>query len=106
MLGLGKSNAAIEAFAQTLVTDLAKRFPPERQRELGGTKLKPAQQFGKAVKDLERKVTDFQQEHDLGIYGKAKLLNAIKWQLKDLGYADDFVEVTITALAQLVGTRK
>jgi hypothetical protein len=105
MLGFGKDNAAIEAFAHTLVADLVKRFPPEKQTLLGGTKLKPAAQLGKAVTGLERKVAAFQQEHQLGVYGKAKLLNSIKWQMKELQYTEDFVAATTTSLAQLLGTR-
>ncbi|MEO8751331.1 MAG: hypothetical protein ABI624_01505 [Casimicrobiaceae bacterium] len=106
MFGLGKKNAAIEAFAATLVAELTKRFPPGKERELGSDKLKPAQQLGKAVKDLEKKALAFQQEQQLGVYGKAKLLNKIKWQLKELAYSDEFVEVTTTSLAQLLGSRK
>ena len=103
MFGLGKGNKAIDEFAQTLVTELTKRFPVARQSELGTSKLKPAQQLGKAVGDLERRVTKFSGENKLGVYGKARLLNAVKWQLNDLGYSKDFVDATIATMAQCIG---
>ncbi len=106
MFGFGKNNAAIDAFAGTLVADLTKRFPREKQAELGGTKAKPAQQLAKAVNELERNIATFQQEHKLGVYGKARLLNKIKWQMKELQYSEDFIDATITTLARLVGSRK
>ena len=106
MFGLGKHNAAIDAFAAALVTDLVKRFPVDRQAELGGKKAKPARKLGKAVGDLERRVAAFQQETHLGIYGKARLLNKIKWQLKDLGYFDAFIDATTTTLAAAFGSKK
>ena len=106
MFGLGKKNAAIEAFADTLVADLVKRFPPAKQAELGGTKAKPAKQLAKAVNEFERGVVAFQQENHLGLYGKAKLLNKIKWQLKEREYGTEFIDVTMTTLARFLNARK
>jgi hypothetical protein len=34
---------------------------------------------------------DFQREHNLGIYGKARLGNTFKWELKEMGYQNEFV---------------
>ena len=104
MFGLGKKNAAIEAFATTIVADLKKRFPPDRERLLGGDKLKPAAELGKAVSLLERQAIAFQQENKLGVYGKAKLINAIKWEMKELAYSEPFIDTTAANLARILGS--
>ena len=103
MFGIGKKSDAIEAFANALVTGFNKRFPPALESELGGDKLKPAGTLGKVVGELERQAVAFQQEHRLGVYGKAKLINSIKWQMKELGYSDRFTDVTAANLAQVLG---
>ena len=103
MFGFGKKNDAIEAYATALVTGFSKRFPPDMVRDLGTDKLKPAAQLGKVVGELERQALAFQREQGLGVYGKAKFINTIKWQMKELGYADVFIDVTATNLAQILG---
>jgi hypothetical protein len=103
MFGIGKKNDAIESFASGLVTGFSKRFPPALESDLGTDKLKPAAQLGKVVGELERQAVAFQHEQKLGVYGKAKLINSIKWQMKELGYSDKFVDVTATNLAQVLG---
>ena|ERR1700690_3812706 len=105
MFGLGKGNAAIDEFAKTLVAELVKRFPTKKQSELSGRKLKPAQQLGKTVGELERRIAKFSGEQKLGIYGKARLLNNVKWQMKELGYSDDFIDATTATLAQAIGRK-
>ena len=38
------------------------------------------------------------QEWDLGVVGKAKLGNSVKWALKEKGYPDKFIEVVTEGL--------
>lgn len=100
MFGLGRKNSAIDAFAADVVAEVARRFPIGLESELGGAKAKPARKLGKTTGDLERKVAAFQGDQHLGVYGKARLLNQIKWGLKELGYSEDFVDATTTTLAK------
>jgi hypothetical protein len=101
-----RKKAALEAFADTLVSNFVKRFPPEAQVSLGGTKAKTGRQLGNAVNEFERGVVAFQQEQRLGIYGKAQLLNRIKWQLKERAYSEEFIDATMTTLARFLNVRK
>jgi hypothetical protein len=101
MFGIGKNNAAIDAFAAEIVADVGRRFPVRLEAELGGTKAKPARKLGKTAGDLQRRVAAFQVEAKLGVYGKARLLNQIKWGLKETGYSEPFIDATITTLASV-----
>jgi hypothetical protein len=101
MFGFGKNNAAIDAFAADLVADVSRRFPVRLEAELGGPKAKPARKLGKTSGDLQRRVAAFQVEAKLGVYGKARLLNQIKWGLKEQGYSESFIDATITTLTSV-----
>ncbi|MFO1303503.1 MAG: hypothetical protein U1F54_07210 [Burkholderiales bacterium] len=105
MFGNKEKNAQIEAFADQLVSDLVARFPVEKEAALGTNKLKPARQLGKTANALERSVVAFQAESKLGVYGKAKLLNRLKWSLKEKGYGEDFVDNTVAEITRMLSVR-
>ena len=105
MFGFKETNARINAFADQLINDIVDRFPVEKQAELGTNKLKPARQLGSTANLLERTIVTFQQEARLGIYGKAKLLNRIKWALKERGYAEAFIDQTIAEMTRMLNIR-
>ena len=105
MFGLKEKNARIEAFADQLVSELAARFPVEKEADLGTKKLKPARQLGKTANALERSVVAFQTEAKLGVYGKAKLLNRLKWSLKEKGYGEAFIDNTVAELTRMLSLR-
>jgi hypothetical protein len=44
------------------------------------------------------KGAEFQREHRLGMFGKAKLANEFKWQLKELGYSEKFIDIATEGL--------
>jgi hypothetical protein len=98
MFGLGKNNAEIDAFAIASCADLAKRFPPAREAELGGDRRKAGKTLGLALADLQQRTVAFQRERDLGVYGKARLLGAIQQELRRLAYSERFVESTTALL--------
>lgn len=105
MFGSKEKSARITAFADQLVQDIVKRFPVEKEAQLGTNKLKPARQLGRTANDLERSVVAFQQEAGLGIYGKAKLLNRLKWELKEKGYGEEFIDQTVAELTRMLNLR-
>ena len=103
MFGLGKNNAAIDAFADELVGELTTRFPPAKEELLGGSQPKPARSLGKAAASLiDHRFSDFVANRKLGVYGKARLLNRIKWQMKEGGYSEGFVDVTLAELTRVI----
>jgi NAD dependent epimerase/dehydratase family enzyme len=105
MFGSKEKNARIEAFADQLIAELVQRFPVEKEAELRTSRLEPARQLGSAVNVLERRVVAFQQEARLGIYGKARLLNRLKWELKEKGYGEAIIDLTVAEVTRMLSLR-
>jgi hypothetical protein len=79
----------VEEFATVLASDLGRRFPPSSEARTdpgANTQLKVI------LDGLGARAVRYHKEHNLGIYGKAKLGNTFKWKLRDLGYSVDFCE--------------
>lgn len=94
----------IDAFATALAQDLGRRFPPQSE---GRTDKGVKNQLASIVDGLYAHAANFRQEKALGIYGKAKLGNSFRWQLKELGYTQKFVnEVTHGLVMRLAKSRK
>jgi hypothetical protein len=99
MFGNWFNCSEVDAFADSIVADLIKRFPPE------GVEL-PAK---KATERLRRthdvifqRVATFASAHALNLYKKAHLGNRFKWALKDAGYPDEFVDTVTHELVTVV----
>ena len=88
--------APIDSFAKTLAGEVAKRYPPELDKEPG--KRPSVNRLTRIIEDATQKAVDFQVEYRLGWLGKAKLGNAFRWELNALGYRKDFVEVATEAM--------
>src|SRR6478736_749888 len=103
MFGSDK-RSMIDEFALKLAADLAQRYPAE----LENTKppKRNPQRLAKAFDDTFNRAIDFQREEKLGIYGKARLGNTFKWELKRLGYPDDFVDLTTRSLINFVASQR
>jgi len=54
--------------------------------------------IAKAFDDTFNRAIDFQREARLGIYGKARLGNTFKWELKEMGYDEKFTETATEGL--------
>lgn len=83
-----------ENFAIELVHEFSRRYPPDASAQ--GAPRKAA--FVNAVDDLWRRAADYQRAKRPGIYGKAKFGTAFKYQLKELGYADDLIDELVRTL--------
>ena len=95
---------AIDEFAIKLATGLADRYPPDLENEK--PRKRNPQRLAKAFDDTFNRAIDFQNEHRLGIYGKARLGNTFKWELKRLGYPDDFIDLTTNSLVKFVASQR
>jgi len=97
-MGLFKlfSSKHITEFAKDLAGNLAKRYPPaldvNPEKKISQTRLT------KVLEETLVQAVAFQREHKLGTFGKAKLGNEFKWQLKELGYTEKFIEVATEGL--------
>ena len=90
------SFAAEKALARELAQRLVKEIPStlvEKKRRLLSV--------NKVTRMLETSfqiAIDFQLEHNIGFIRRAALANAFKWELKESGYPDDFVEMATEGL--------
>lgn len=86
----------VKEFARTLADDLAKRYPPSM--ESGSERRMSAKGVSNIIEGLCVKAVDFSLQNKLGFYKKAKLGNTFRWELKSLGYSDEFIEVATEGL--------
>jgi len=90
------SNTEINEFAKNLASGLAKRYPPAL--DVNPEKRVSENRLTKVVEDTLVQAVEFQQKHRLGMFGKAKLGNEFRWQLKEMGYTDKFIDVATEGL--------
>lgn len=90
------SSKHISAFAKEIAGRLAKRYPPAI--DVDPEKKVSENRLTRVLEETLAHAVEFQKEHKLGIFGKAKLANEFKWQLKELGYSDKFIDVATEGL--------
>jgi hypothetical protein len=89
-------SAPVAEFAKSLATDIAKRYPPNLDQD--PSKRPSVNRLTRIVEDACQKAVEFQASHKLGWYGKAKLGNAFRWELVELGYGKEFVDLATEAV--------
>jgi hypothetical protein len=99
----GFSNRDVDEFAKSLAEDIAKRLPPAMENK--PEKKLSANRITKILEDAFVKAQKFRGERRLGVYRKARLSNTFRWQLKDLGYSDQFIDLATEGLIVYI-TRK
>ena len=88
--------ATIDAFAQELGESIAARYPPQIDNDL---KKKPSEaRLTSIVEDACARASTFRADKGLGWLGKARLGNAVRWQLTERGYSKAFVDLTTEAV--------
>lgn len=83
-------------FAKSLAGDIAKRYPPALDQQQG--KRPSVNRLTRIMEDACAKAQKFRVEHQLGWIGKARLGNAFRWELAELGYRKDFVDFATEAV--------
>ena len=84
MFGLGRSQE-LDDFATALAREFIGLIPP-------GERLPAAQKVAKAIDQICNRAQTFHRERKLGIYGRARVGTAFKLELKNAGYAQEFVD--------------
>lgn len=95
--------APIKGFAKQLAQDIVKRYPPSLDAQ--PDKRPSVNRLTRIVEDACKKARDFQDENKLGWLGKAQLGNAFRWELQDLGYQKDFIDLATEALIVYVSKK-
>lgn len=78
----------LDAFADALVADLVKRFPPEAE---GAAGRKQFERLRRTFGATFQRIDAYAAAHTLNLYQKARFANRIRWALRDAGYPADFV---------------
>lgn len=95
--------APVDMFAKALADDIAKRYPPALDQD--PSKRPSVNRLTRIVEDACEKAKAFRTEHRLGWLGKAKLANAFRWELTELGYRKDFVDMATEAVVVHVSAK-
>jgi len=85
-------------FAQEIVRDVNRLFPPADQKG----KAIPAKAYQKKFDGLITRIRTFSIKHKLNIYKKAKLLNTIKWEMRDAGHEETITNEFISFITPLL----
>jgi hypothetical protein len=85
-----------DTLAETLSTELTRRYPPAMASG-EGRKLSP-QAVTNIVEAVIGKAINKSHEWQLGVVGKARLGNAMRWAMKEKGYPEAFVDLVVEAL--------
>jgi hypothetical protein len=98
------SRAPVADFAKSLAADIAKRYPPALESQPG--KRPSVNRLTRIIEDVCERAVTFNKEQSLGWLGKAKLGNAFRWELTELGYRKDFVEYATEAVIVHLSRKK
>lgn len=85
-------------FAQEIVRDINRLLPPTEQKG----KAIPAKTYQKKFDSLIVRIRTFSTGHKLNIYKKAKLLNTIKWEMRDAGHEEIIIDEFISFITPLL----
>jgi hypothetical protein len=88
--------APVEDFAKSLAGEIVKRYPPAIDQR--PEKRPSVNRLTRVVEDACARAVEFQDEHRLGWLGKAKLGNAFRWELTELGYTKQFIDFATEAI--------
>lgn len=97
------TGADVNGFAKDLAQQIAKRYPPAL--DASSTKKISVNRVTKVLEDALERAAEFSGKEKLGGIGKARLGNAFKWELKELGYSESFIDVATEGLIVYI-TRK
>ena len=86
------------AFAREIARDIDRLFPPAALKRKPTSEKKDQKRFD----GLVIRTRTFAQQHKLNIYKKAKLLNTIKWELRDAGHEETLINEILALLTPLL----
>lgn len=90
------------SFAHEVVQEVNRLFPPAEQKG----KAMPAKTYQRKFDGMVVRIHGFVSKNRLNIYKKAKLLNTIKWDMKEAGHEEVIINEFISFLAPLLVVQK
>jgi len=96
--------AEVDRFAASLVREVTRRLPPS---QVDSSSKKAVERLSRMTDVLSDQLRTFAQSQRLNVYKRARLGNRVKWQLKDAGYPEPFIDAfTTEVVTLLVVTRR
>ena len=86
-----------------MVQDLSEKVKPKLLRQ-GGQQALSAKKISRQLEAVYEDAKKFKEANGLGGIRTAILANNFKWELKNVGYSDDFIKVAIEGL--IISLRK
>ena len=74
-----------------MAQDVARRYPPAIANN--PTRLVSQQRLCDILEQVFPHATEFCRENTLGWYKRSRLRSAFKWELKEMGYDDKFINM-------------
>jgi hypothetical protein len=96
--------APVEDFAKSLASDVLKRYPAVLDQD--PSKRPSINRLTRIVEDLCKRAVEFHAEHRLSWMAKAKLANAFRWELVELGYRKEFVNMATEAIVVQLSAKR
>jgi len=90
----------VHELAQSLAEEISRRYPSAIANS-----PEPLVSPGRRAEILERvfhQARQFSQERRLGLIGRMRLGSALRWQLKEMGYDEKFIDLAAEHLATSV----
>jgi hypothetical protein len=83
----------INEFTKDLCKGLTAKYPV--LMDVNSQGVVSEKSLSKILEKLFVEAAEFKTRNKLGVLGKAKLINAFKWELKDLGYSEEFIKIAV-----------
>jgi len=90
------STSKVTEFAKGLAQDIGKRYPPAIANNTA--QMVSQKRLTGILEETFLRAAEFNRENKLGWYKKAKLGNEFKWELKEMGYEEKFIDVATEGL--------
>jgi len=98
------STSEVDKFAKDLANDISQRYPVAIAND--PSRKVSANRLTAILEDAFSQASKFSTENKLGYFKKAKLGNTFRWELKEMGYDDKFVEVATEGLIVFVTSKQ
>ncbi len=104
MMGLfsGTFSSGPTEFAAAIVEKISRQFPPTSEAQLA--KKGAQRRLESIVEHIMNDLDAFQKDAQLGWIGKARLGNAVRWQLTDRGYSKQFADALTEGIIKRIAT--
>jgi hypothetical protein len=101
MLSFLKQWNATKRESDQLIEMIRASFPLDREGHFSGSRI--PKKSAAAVRKVVGSASAFAGTTHAGLFSRAHLANRVKWGLKDLGYADPFVDEITSSIIVAMG---